>query len=295
MKVNVCKECGTHLPDEDQLKMVGEMVARGVNDLRKENETLKARIKELKKKPLFNSATEYLESDMAKARKTNQSLRTRLRNSRPASTPTKAMAGDSRPPLPPAAARSLLPVVEANGLGRIALVLSKQRGDVGRVLDCYIRDEEPAFRAQAFAYVRQQVEDEFHREHRRQTSTIDRQLGRRLPRTSSRDALRRRLLPLRLPQLLQRLLQRPLLLPMLRLLLRWLPPGSPSLEPQATPHMQSTARSARRTRCRTASQCTARMVMQICGATVPQMGVGMWHPQETRMSTRTQDMRARPS
>ena len=44
-----------------------------------------------------------LESDMAKARKTNQSLRTRLRNSRPASTPTKAMAGDSRPPLPPAA------------------------------------------------------------------------------------------------------------------------------------------------------------------------------------------------
>ena len=37
-----------------------------------------------------------LESDIAKSRKTNQSLRTRLRNSRPASTPTRSKADDSR-------------------------------------------------------------------------------------------------------------------------------------------------------------------------------------------------------
>jgi hypothetical protein len=61
---------------------------------------------------------------------------------------------------PGRSATALLPTVTAKSLFRASLVLNKQTNDYARVIDCYIRDEDPAFRALVFGYINEVIAKE---------------------------------------------------------------------------------------------------------------------------------------
>ena len=48
---------------------------------------------------------------------------------------------------------ALLPTIEQRRMYRASLVLNKQANDISRVLDCYIRDEDAAFRSVVFDFI----------------------------------------------------------------------------------------------------------------------------------------------
>lgn len=65
-----------------------------------------------------------------------------------------------RCPLPPECARAILPTITAKSLYRASLVLNKQANDIPRVIECYTRDEDPAYRALVFDFIDEVVQRE---------------------------------------------------------------------------------------------------------------------------------------
>jgi hypothetical protein len=64
------------------------------------------------------------------------------------------------PPPSNSNARAILHTIDSKSLFRASLVLNKQANDVAKVIDCYIRDEDPSYRSLVFEYIDEVVQRE---------------------------------------------------------------------------------------------------------------------------------------
>jgi hypothetical protein len=88
-------------------------------------------------------------------------------------------------------ALALLPIVDGRHMYRASLVLNKQANDVGRVIECYLRDDDPAFQSTVFDFIEEVVARErASLKHRRMSESSDAEDGGDATMTPVLDRLR---------------------------------------------------------------------------------------------------------